>query len=246
MQASPSADLKVAIVGATGGIGHALVNRAASEPSVSQTFALSRSAPATLPENCRHVPIDLNDEATIEAAAKALETAGPLDVVIVATGLLHEGETFQPEKDWRQLDAEDLARSFAINTIGPALVAKHFLPLMPKDKQGIFAALSARVGSISDNRIGGWYGYRASKSALNMIIRNLAIELRRKRSNTIAVGLHPGTVDTGLSKPFQSSTKPGQVVTPDVAADNLWRVIAGLGADDSGHVFAWDGSRIPA
>ena len=238
-------DLNVVIAGASGGIGAALVDAAAGLACVARVTALARSPAAALPTGVDRYVVDITDEATVAAAAEALGQGAPVDIVIIATGLLHAGDEFQPEKDWRHLSADRLARSFAVNTIGPALIAKHVLPLMNRSRPGVFAALSARVGSISDNRIGGWYGYRASKAALNMMIRTISIELARKRHPTICVGLHPGTVDTGLSRPFQSGTRPGQVISPEASAANLLRVIAGLGAGDSGHVFAWDGSRIP-
>ena len=239
-------DLNVAVIGASGGIGAALLKLLCEQDEVAAATALSRTRPPDLPVGVRYQPVDLEDERSIMEAAVSLELVGPLDIVIVATGLLHDGGGFQPEKDWRQLDADRLARAFAVNAIGPALVAKHVLPLMTKQRPGVFAALSARVGSISDNRIGGWYGYRASKAALNMLLKSLAIEVVRKRQPTICIGLHPGTVDTSLSKPFQGSARPGQVVEAEVSARNLLTVIASLKADDSGHVFAWDGERIPA
>ena len=139
-----------------------------------------------------------------------------------------------------------MQRSFAVNAIGPALAAKHFLPLLAEDRKSVFAALSARVGSISDNSLGGWHAYRASKAALNMILRNLAIELARRHDKAICVGLHPGTVDTGLSSPFQGSVPPGRLFSPAEAAGHLLKVVDGLSPADSGGHFAWDGRRIPS
>lgn len=233
-----------AVIGASGGIGAALVRQLAEMPSIERVLALSRSPSDFDDPRIKPGYIDLEDEETIAAAAETASGLGGAQIVIVAAGLLHD-EGIQPEKSWRALDADQLARSFRINTIGPALVAKHFLPLFPRDDRAIFAALSARVGSISDNRIGGWYGYRASKAALNMILRNLAIELGRKRKEAICVGLHPGTVDTGLSKPFQSHTPPEKLFTPDYAAECMLTVLDGLEPSDSGSVFAWDGQRVP-
>ncbi len=162
--------------------------------------------------------------------------------MIVATGIL-QGDGIAPEKSSRELSADGLARYFAVNTIGPALVAKHFLPLLSRGP-AVFAALSARVGSIGDNRLGGWYGYRASKAALNMIVRTLAIELARTRPEAVCIALHPGTVDTGLSQPFQRGVPPGQLFTPQRSAEALLDVLAGLTPADSGGCFAWDGQRI--
>jgi len=135
---------------------------------------------------------------------------------------------------------------FAINTIGPALVAKHFLPLLDRNRRSVFAALSARVGSISDNRLGGWYGYRASKSALNMIIKTLAIELSRRNREAICIGLHPGTVDSRLSAPFQNNVAADKLFAPDLAATQLLEVVDQVRSEQSGRLLAWNGLEIPA
>lgn len=139
-----------------------------------------------------------------------------------------------------------MEEAFRINTIGPALVAKHMLPLFPRDSYAFFGALSARVGSISDNGLGGWHSYRASKAALNMLLKNWALELKRTHKYAVVAGLHPGTVDTGLSTPFQSNLPDGQVVSPSIAAGNLLAVIDNLGPADSGKIFDWKGAEIPA
>jgi NAD(P)-dependent dehydrogenase (short-subunit alcohol dehydrogenase family) len=233
-----------AVIGASGGIGTAMTRQLADMPTIERVLAFSRSPAEFDHPRVRTDRIDLEDEDSIAAAADTTREAGGAQIVIVTAGLLHDG-AIQPEKSWRALDADQLTRSFQINTIGPALVAKHFLPLFPRSGPAIFAALSARVGSISDNGIGGWYGYRSSKAALNMILRNLAIELGRKRAEAICVGLHPGTVDTGLSKPFQGNTPAEKLFTPDYSASCLLSVLDGLKPDDSGAVFAWDGQRVP-
>jgi NAD(P)-dependent dehydrogenase (short-subunit alcohol dehydrogenase family) len=239
-------DLRCAVIGASGGIGSALVRHLARLPQVAKIHALSRTPMVEPPDKVAPATLDYDAPETIAAAAEACASGGPLDLVIVATGLLHDGDTLSPEKDWRHLEADALARVFRTNTIGPSLVAKDFLPVMRDDGPNVFAVLGARIGSITDNRIGGWYGYRASKAALAMIVANLAIELKRKRRPTLAVALHPGTVDTALSEPFQSGTKPGQVVPAETAAHHLLTVISRLSPDDSGGHFAWDGERIPA
>ena len=220
------------VVGASGGIGAALAARVAAAGLSVVTTARSSGC---------DVILDVTDEASIAAAAAGLAGTPPLRLVIVATGILHDG-ALQPEKNLRALDPAALARSFAVNAIGPALVAKHMLPLLPRDGRCVFATLSARVGSIADNRLGGWYGYRASKAALNQLVRTLAVETRRTRPETIVAALHPGTVVTQLSAPFRGDRK---TVAPDVAAANLLRVIDGLTPADSGGFFAWDGSTIP-
>lgn len=224
------------VIGASGGIGRALANALDDEGLFEQVHRLSRSA-----EGAGH--IDLEDEASIAAAAEKVAASPAPTLILVATGILHEDEQ-GPEKTMRELDPEWLARNFAVNMIGPALVAKHFLPLMPRTGRTIFAALSARVGSISDNRLGGWYGYRASKAALNMTIRNLAIEHKRKNDRAIIVGLHPGTVDTQLSQPFQKNVSAKQLFDTERAALQLLDVLDDLKPADSGHIFAWDGEEI--
>ncbi|WP_118857689.1 SDR family NAD(P)-dependent oxidoreductase [Sphingomonas mesophila] len=220
------------VIGASGGIGAALVR--GLEARGRDVTGLSRT---TRP------PLDVSDQASIAAAAESLRAAAPFDTILVATGLLHDG-ALRPEKSLADLDADQLARSFAVNAIGPALVARHFVPLLPRHGRAIFAALSARVGSISDNRLGGWYGYRASKAALNQLIRTLAIELARTRPGAICVGLHPGTVDTRLSAPFQRGVAPDRLFTPERSAGHLLDVLDRLAPDQSGRCFAWDGSEI--
>jgi NAD(P)-dependent dehydrogenase (short-subunit alcohol dehydrogenase family) len=190
--------------------------------------------------------LDLEDEAGIAAAAEAAkEVCCALDLVIVASGLLHQGDALGPEKTWRHLDASSFARVLQINTIGPALIGKHFLPLLAEDRKSVFAALSARVGSIGDNRLGGWHAYRASKAALNMLLKNFAIELGRRKPKALVLGLHPGTVDTALSEPFQANVPDGQLFPPEKAAACLLEVIGQATADDSGRVLAWDGKVVP-
>lgn len=188
--------------------------------------------------------LDLEDEASIAAAAALVAQGPPPTLVIVATGLLHL-EKHGPEKALRDLDPSWLAKVYAINAIGPALVAKHFLPIMPKNHRTVFAALSARVGSITDNRLGGWHGYRASKAALNMLMRNLAIEEHRRNARAIIVALHPGTVDTALSAPFQGNVQPGRLFNPERAALQLLDVIEELKPSDSGGLFDFEGKEIP-
>jgi len=221
------------VIGASGGIGAALVGRLQRSGRFETVLGLSR----------RDDGLDLGDEASVARAADAVGRTGSPELVIVATGVLHSGQT--PERSLKALSADHLARDYQVNAIGPALVAKHFLPLMPRDRRSIFAALSARVGSIGDNRLGGWHAYRASKAALNMLLRNIAIETARTHPQAIVVGLHPGTVATGLSEPFQKGVPPERLFTPDLSAGHLLTVLDGLEPRDSGGVFAWDGQRIP-
>ena len=241
-----SPGIKAAIIGASGGIGSALAKHLLDHPGVASIAACSRQPDHRVSAKTLALPLDLQDETSIAAAAETLRSQNAdLDLVIVATGVLHQDDDLKPEKTWRALDGAAMEHVFRVNTIGPALVAKHFLPLLARDRKSVFAALSARVGSIGDNQLGGWHAYRASKAALNMLIRNFAIELERRNPKAIAVGLHPGTTDTGLSKPFQGGVAKGKLFSPDFVAERLFRVIDGLTTEDSGHVFAWDGERIP-
>ena len=240
---SPPPGLRVAVFGAGGGIGAALVAALLARADVETVFALSRRPGPGQPER-RLVPLafDLQDEASIAAAAAAI--GAPLDLCVIATGVLTLPDGTGPEKSWRQIDPAAMAQVFALNTIGPALIARHMLPLLPRDRRAVFAALSARVGSIGDNRLGGWHSYRASKAALNMLIRNFAIELARTHPQALCVALHPGTVATGLSGPFQRGVPAERLFTPGQAATHLLRVIEELTPADSGGCFAWDGARV--
>jgi NAD(P)-dependent dehydrogenase (short-subunit alcohol dehydrogenase family) len=224
--------IKAIVIGASGGIGSALA--AAIEASGGEVVRLSRHS---------EVPLDIRDDASIESAALQLSERGPFDLLIIATGLLHAPDV-APEKALRDIDGAALDRLFRINATGPALVLRHFVPLMRQNARSVIAALSARVGSIGDNRIGGWVGYRAAKAALNQIIRTISIELKRTHSAAIIVGLHPGTVDTDLSAPFQRNVPSDRLFTPDQAAALLLDVIERLTPDDSGHCLDWAGKRI--
>lgn len=224
--------MKAIVIGASGGIGAALC--AALE---SRGVSVTRLSRASSP------PIDLASDSTIERAAAVLGGDAPFDLILVASGVLH-GDSFAPEKSYRQLDGPALEQIFRVNTIGPALVARHFLPLLRPTGRTIFAALSARVGSIGDNRLGGWFGYRASKAALNQIVRTLAIELARTRPDSLCVALHPGTVDTELSAPFQRGLAEGQLLTPAISAAALLDTLDRLTPADSGGCFDWRGERI--
>ena len=218
------------VIGAGGGVGAALAE--ALRATGWSVVALGRgSVPA----------IDLLDERTIEASAAHVSALGVPALVIGATGFLH-GAGFMPERSWRDLDGAHMAHAFAVNAIGPALLMKHFLPLLPRRGRGVFATLSARVGSIGDNRLGGWYAYRASKAALNQFVRTAAVELQRRAPEAVCVALHPGTVATTLSEPFARAGL--DVRTPAVAAAELLAVINGLTARDSGGFFDHRGAVV--
>lgn len=233
---------RAVVFGASGGIGAAMTAALAGDPRCGEVWAGSRTGNGT--DRKRHdFRFNLTNESSIAAAADRIGEGGPVHLAVIATGLLHTAE-FGPERSWRELDGAAMAQVLAVNTIGPALIARHMLDRMPRDEAAIFAALSARVGSIGDNRLGGWHSYRASKAALNMLIRNFAIELERKRKQAICVALHPGTVDTRLSQPFQRGVPEGKLFTPDHSARQLLAVLGGLEPGDSGYSYAWDGRRI--
>jgi NAD(P)-dependent dehydrogenase (short-subunit alcohol dehydrogenase family) len=213
----------VAVVfGASGGIGAAVAAQLGKDTRFAQVLEFSRSGP---------LRADLDDEASLAQAAAQAAQAGDMRLVIDATGFLSD-ETQGPEKSWRDLRPETLARAFAINAIGPALLMKHVLPLLPRAGPAVFATLSARVGSIGDNHLGGWYGYRASKAALNQLVRTAAIELRRTHPEAACVALHPGTVATRLSAGFAKNGL--EVQTPQAAAERILAVLAHLGPQQSG------------
>jgi NAD(P)-dependent dehydrogenase (short-subunit alcohol dehydrogenase family) len=189
--------------------------------------------------------LDLLEESSIsDLAAWIRELGEPLRLVMCATGILHEGEGIRPERRLEDISPEQLARVFAVNAFGPIVVAKHLAPLLPRRERSVFTAISARVGSIGDNRLGGWYAYRASKAALNQFLRCVSIELRRRAPAAIVAALHPGTVDTPLSSPFQSGVPKRQLFSAEHSAARLLEVVDGLTPEDSGGFFAWDGSPI--
>lgn len=223
------AGFKAIVIGATGGIGAAFVAALTANPVCGSVVALSR---ASTPR------VDLLDEATLAAAAASLEGGGPYHLIVTAVGVLRN-ERMQPEKSLRALDPASMAESYAINAIGPALVIKHFAPLLPRTGRCVLATLSARVGSIGDNRLGGWYSYRASKAALNQLIRTASIEVARTRPDALLLALHPGTVATPLSAPF----KPGhELFSPVDAVERLLEVIGS--AQATGSFLAYDGGEV--
>ena len=236
-------NLRVAVVGASGGIGAALVEQLITSDQVAQVHALSRQIKPHPSSKVSNLAFDFTDEDSLEASAQVLAEAGPLDIVILATGLL-QGNGIAPEKNLRALSFEGFEKSFMTNAIGPAMTARYFLPLMRRDGKAVFAALSARVGSISDNHIGGWYAYRSAKAALNMILKTLSIEMGRRFKNLIIIGLHPGTVDTKLSKPFQGNVPDGKLFTPEYSAKKLLSVIDQVTPDNSGDLLDWAGKIV--
>lgn len=237
------ANYRAVVFGASGGIGGAFVEILAADPRCGVIYAGARSA-IEAAGNAVPFQFDLLDETSLAEAAKRIGDGGPLDLVIVATGVLHS-EGLKPEKTYRSLDPNAMAAAFAVNATGPALIAKHVLPFLARDRKAIFAAVSARVGSISDNRLGGWHAYRASKAALNMLIRCFAIELATRNKHAVCVALHPGTVDTNLSKPFQAGVAAEKLFNPDRSAAAMLRVLDAVTAERTGTLIAYDGQAIP-
>jgi NAD(P)-dependent dehydrogenase (short-subunit alcohol dehydrogenase family) len=205
-----------------------------------------RELEADHPASLHAVALDVTDEDTVRRARKNVATiVESLDLVFNVTGVLHDDSAgLAPEKALRDIDPSNFARSFAVNATGPLLVAKHFADLIAPNAPAVFANMSARVGSIGDNYKGGWYAYRASKAAQNQLTRTLSIELGRRAKGAICVALHPGTVDTDLSKPFQARVPDEQLFSVERAASQLLDVINGLDIDDTGGFFDWAGEPI--
>lgn len=253
------------IVGGTGGIGRAmiqqLVDGTASDNDNNKTdnggkqdihiFATyHRNIPDFEAENLHWVPMNICEEQSIEQAAKVIQQNTPhIDWIINCVGLLHTA-TQQPEKALRQVDTEFFLQNMQVNALASLLIAKHFRPLLAKsarsnDKPAVFATISARVGSISDNQLGGWYSYRMSKAALNMGMKNLSIEWNRSLKNVCVVVMQPGTVNTQLSAPFQGNVAEGQLFSPAYSAECLLEVLNRMTAAQSGSFVDWAGESIP-
>jgi NAD(P)-dependent dehydrogenase (short-subunit alcohol dehydrogenase family) len=235
------------VVGASQGIGLEFVRQLL--PRVDRLYATYRSPEAELlainDPKLRCLPLDITDETQIAAAIAEIQAeTSALHLVINCVGVLHEG-SMQPEKSLRQINANQLLRYFQINSIGAVLLAKHIQPLLKHSHRSIYASISAKIGSIGDNQLGGWYGYRASKAALNMLMRTTSIEYRRSCPRAIVVMLHPGTTDTRLSRPFQRNVPPDKLFTVERTVRQLLTVLDGLQESDSGEFFSWDGSRLP-
>jgi NAD(P)-dependent dehydrogenase (short-subunit alcohol dehydrogenase family) len=243
MSQSASNSSAALVIGSGGGIGAALIDALVDDHRFEHVYAFSRSPRSQKSEKSTSLVADTLDSESMQAALKRI--AHPLTRVIVTTGMLHD-DLQSPEKSWRALDAYHLSRSFMINSIAPILALKAVIPLLPRDRRCEVAALGARVGSISDNRNGGWYGYRASKAALAMLIKTLSLELARTHPSAVCALLHPGTVDTAMSKPFQSGVVPEKLFTPAQSAAAMLAVLDSLTPADSGNHFAWDGTPIPA
>ena len=234
----------VAVIGSSGAIGNSISKLLKSEISVESVYNFSRSDISESSEKEKNIYIDIENEDSIIESIKKIPKDIKFDLIFVATGILHNDEDIYPEKSIKDISGNKLKKVLMVNTIGPALIGKYFIPFLNKNNRNVFAFLSARVGSISNNKIGGWYSYRASKSALNQIIKNFSIEIKRSNPNSIFVGLQPGTVKSNLSKPFQKNVNSENLFSPDYSAKKLLDVINNLSIEDTGKLFAWDGEEI--
>lgn len=241
------------IVGASQGIGLGFVKHLLRDDRVERVYGTYRRpetaqtllALAERSPQLTCLPMDVTEEESIAAAIAQIQSCNPrLHRAVYCVGVLHDGD-FQPEKSLRQVTGESLMRSFQTNAVGAALLAKHLMPLFKHDQASLLAAISAKVGSIGDNRLGGWYGYRASKAALNMLMKTTALEYARRCPQTTVALLHPGTTDTRLSEPFQRGVPPEKLFTVERTVAQLVAVMDGLTLADSGEFFSWDGTRLP-
>ena len=219
------------VIGSSGAIGAAFTSLLAADSACAGVDGIHRSSQPA---------IDFADESSIAAAAASLANRAPYHLIINAAGLLHTAR-FMPEKRLASLTYDQMFETFRVNAFGPAMVLRHFSGLLDSQR-GVLAVLSAKVGSIEDNRLGGWYSYRASKAALNMLLKTAAIEVKRTCPGAVLVALHPGTVDSGLSAPYRGA-EIGRA--PVQAAGDMLRVIDGLTSEDNGRFYAYDGTRLP-
>jgi len=241
------------ITGASSGIGLALTQHWLNHDT--PVIAVSRrasSCPALLHLQKQGMPLhcidtDLTDETQLSTLARQVRRLGLApEQIINSAGWLHDSDaTLRPEKRLEDVTLHGLQQSFALNAFVPVLLARHLIPVMPRDRHTVFASLSARVGSITDNHLGGWYSYRASKAAQNQLLRTLAIETRRRYPNLCVMALHPGTTDTPLSEPFQRNVTTHKLFSPQRSARQLAALIDGADENDHGRFIAWDGSDIP-
>ena len=234
----------VAVIGSSGAIGNAISKILQNNESIETVYNFSRSTGIESSKKEKNFFIDIENEDSIKRSVKNIPENIKFDLVFVATGILHDNEDIYPEKSIRDISEVKLKKVLMVNTIGPTLVGKYFIPFLDKNKKNVFAFLSARVGSISDNKIGGWYSYRASKTALNQIIKNFSIEVKRSNPNSIFVGLQPGTVKSNLSKPFEKNVNSSNLFSPEYSAEKLLKVINDLTLEDTGKFFAWNGEEI--
>ncbi len=244
------------IMGASSGIGYAIAERLAADSGIETLVLCSRRALSSPPlrslqsqcaaagRACLLLDVDITDGASLSALTERLRKGlQVIDLIINTAGLLHSKDV-APEKALEHMSLPSMQQVFAVNAFGPILLAQALMPWLKARRPVVFASLSARVGSIADNRLGGWYSYRASKAAQNQLLKTLAIELARRNPEAIVLALHPGTTDTGLSRPFQTNVAQEKLFTPAFVAEHLLRQIALATIEDTGSFIAWDGQRI--
>ena len=246
----------VLIMGASSGIGHAMAKHLAADPGIEMLVLCSRSAGSDAPllslqsqlvaagKQCLLLDVDITDESSLLAMTNRLrENLQVIDLIVNTVGLLHSKDV-APEKALEHISLPSMQQIFAVNAYGPILLAQALMPWLKARRPVVFASLSARVGSIGDNRLGGWYSYRASKAAQNQLLKTLAIELARRNPEAIVLALHPGTTDTDLSRPFQANVTQEKLFTPAFVAEHLLQQITEASVEDTGSFIAWDGQRI--
>ena len=238
--------VRALVLGASGGLGKAVAMALVKLDRVHSVWGTSRrgmEVPSADPR-FTHRPLDITSEPQVARLADELRHVRP-NLIVNCTGRLHTPE-FGPERTWKHLKMDTMRSVFEVNTFGVALLLKHLIPTMPERERGVFTSMSARVSSIGDNRLGGWYSYRASKTAQNMMLKTAALEARRRYPHLIISGLHPGTVATPLSSPFtRNLPKTHRIFTPEESAGHLLSVMSALTKEESGCLLAWDGQRIP-
>ena len=232
----------IAIIGSSGAIGNAFVEHYLKDNSIQNIFSFSRNAADHLSNKVSSYKMDVESQESIQKAAEQIKDH-IIDRVIIASGILHN-ESFGPEKSIKDLNYETFAKVYSINTIGPALIGRYFIPLLNKNEKSVIAFLSARVGSISDNKLGGWYSYRSSKTALNQIVKNFSIELKRSNKNAIVLALQPGTVESNFSEPFKKNVSQEKLFSPEYSVELLSKVIESSSEVDSGNLISYDGDTI--
>lgn len=237
--------MAMVVFGAAGGLGEALVKALKQSYPEQRLFAVSRSPVNNRVTGVSYYTVgDYNDETLAQWAADFSELPEQLNGVVSTVGMLHDDETF-PEKQLSDLNEQNLLKLYRVNAVIPLLIAKHCQALLDKKQPSFFVQLSAKVGSIEDNRLGGWYSYRSSKAGLNMLLKTAAIEFKRTHKKLVVAAIHPGTTDTGLSEPFQKRIPKGKLYTKEESAERIVNVIKQLTIDDSGSLFHWDGERLP-
>lgn len=237
--------MAMVVFGAAGGLGLALTAELHAAYPDQQIIAVSRETVENRVTGVNYVTLgDYNETTIADWAAQFKESSESLEGVISTIGMLHDDETF-PEKQLADIDADDLSKLFHVNAVIPLIILKHCQALFERKRPAFFVQLSAKVGSIEDNYLGGWYSYRASKSALNMLLKTASIELKRSHKKLVVAAIHPGTTDTRLSQPFQKRVPEDKLYSPQQSAQRIIKVIKNLEAEQSGSLFHWDGSRLP-